>query len=45
MFYLIKTSCQWRFCCKNILPWKSVYRFLMKARQSGILKKMIRDLM
>ncbi|WP_081731143.1 transposase [Holospora undulata] len=41
VFYLIKTGCQWRFF---LPPWKSVYRFYMQARQSGIWKKMIRAL-
>ena len=44
VFYLIKTGCQWRFLPKEYPPWKTVYSFYMRAKQSEIWEKIMRDL-
>ena len=34
VFYVIKTGCQWRFLPKEYPPWKTVYSFYKRAKDS-----------
>lgn len=44
VLYIIKTGCQWRFLPKEYPPWKTVYSFYKRAKEKGIWKKMMEDL-
>jgi putative transposase len=36
MFYLVRTSCQWRNLPKDFAPWGTVYHYLRQWKKSGL---------
>lgn len=46
IFYLVKTSCQWRMLPSDFAPWNTVYYYYRKWKQNGLteeLHEMLRD--
>ncbi|MCO5052678.1 MAG: IS5 family transposase [Verrucomicrobiae bacterium] len=39
MFYLVRTSCQWRNLPKDFAPWGTVYHYFRKWKQSGLWER------
>lgn len=39
LFYLVRTSCQWRNLPKDFAPWGTVYYYFRKWKQSGLWER------
>ena len=41
ILYLLKTGCQWRMIPKDSAPWKSVYYYLSKWKNEGVIEELL----
>ena len=44
VLYVVKAGCQWHFLPKDFPPFKTVYSFYKRARDKGVMEKMMKSL-
>lgn len=45
VLYLVKTGCQWRQLPNDFPPWKTVYSFFRRASLSGLIDKLLYEVL
>ena len=41
LFYLLKTSCQWRMLPGGFAPWQTVYYYFRKWKKRGVIERLL----